>query len=192
MKKTESHITTDMKRIRNILILAALSCLAACNDDVQGTYSDYPAYFVYGNVNTVPQLNAALNSPGIYVTIRLDRNRFLFTDEGGHTTPVNAAAGNSSVRMGIAGFIVGLPSIPELGGTTSLPVCYDLACPNCYSAYNIARTLQLKEGGHAGCASCGRIYDLNSQGIIASGDNGISLFRYRITYSGNTMVVNNR
>ena len=136
-----------MKRIRSFFIFTALLCLTACKEDVQNTYSNYPAYFVYKNVNTVPQLNAALNSLGVYTTIRRDRDRFLFTDESGHTTPVNATAiaGNSSIQMGIAGFIAGLPNIPELGSTTSLPVCYDLACPNCYSAYNISRALQQKK-----------------------------------------------
>lgn len=183
-----------MKRIRSFFIFTALLCLTACKEDVQNTYSNYPAYFVYKNVNTVPQLNAALNSLGVYTTIRRDRDRFLFTDESGHTTPVNATAiaGNSSIQMGFAGFIAGLPNIPELGSTTSLPVCYDLACPNCYSAYNISRALQLKEGGYAACVSCGRTYNLNNQGQISIGEEEVSLFRYRITYSGNTMVINNR
>ena len=79
-----------MKRIRSFFIFTALLCLTACKEDVQNTYSNYPAYFVYKNVNTVPQLNAALNSLGVYTTIRRDRDRFLFTDESGHTTPVNA------------------------------------------------------------------------------------------------------
>lgn len=183
-----------MKRIRSFLFLALLVCLAACKDDVQSTYSNYPAYFVCKNVNTVPPLNAAMNSLGIFTTIRYDRNRFLFTDEQGNTTPVNATAiaGNSSLQMGIAGFIAGLPNIPELGSSVSVPVCFDLACPNCYSSYNISRSLDLKEGGYAACVSCGRTYDLNNQGQIAIGEAGVSLFRYHITYSGNTMVINNR
>ncbi|MCD8317483.1 MAG: hypothetical protein LUC45_00865 [Paraprevotella sp.] len=161
---------------------------------MQNTYSNYPAYFVCKNVMTVPQLNAAMNSLGVYATIRYDRERFLFTDENGNTTPVNATAiaGNASLQMGIAGFIVGLPNIPELGSSISVPVCYDLACPNCYSSYNISRALQLKEGGYASCTSCNRIYNLNNQGQISSGDGGVSLFRYRINYSGNTVVINNR
>ncbi len=126
------------------------------------------------NVNTVPPLNAAMNSLGIFTTIRYDRNRFLFTDERGNTTPVNATAiaGNSSLQMGIAGFIAGLPNIPELGNSVSVPVCFDLACPNCYSSYNISRSLDLKEGGYAACVSCGRTYDLNNQGQIAIGEAG--------------------
>ena len=183
-----------MKRIRSFLLLSLPLCLAACKEDVQSTYSNYPAYFACKNVTTVPPLNAALNKLGIYTTIRYDRNRFLFTDETGNTTPVNATAiaGNASLQMGIAGFIVGLPNIPELGSSVSMPVCFDLACPNCYSSYNISRALQLKTGGYAACDDCHRTYNLNSQGQISTGEAGISLFRYRITYSGNAVVINNR
>lgn len=184
-----------MKRIRSFLLTGALFLLASCREDVQNTYSNYPAYFVCENVNTVPQLNAALNGLGVFTTIRYDRGRFIFTDEAGHSTPTNATAiaGNaSSLQMGIAGFIVGLPSIPEIGASVSIPVCFDLACPNCYSSYNISRSLQLKEGGYAACSSCGRTYNLNNQGQISIGDAGINLFRYRITYSGNVMVINNQ
>ena len=182
-----------MKRIRSFFVFLALLCLLACKEDEQTTYSNYSAHFVYQNVNTMPPLNAAMNSLGVFATIRFDRDRFLFTDEDGNTTPANATAiaGNSSFQMGIAGFIVGLPNIPELGYDNSFPVCYDLACPNCYSAYNISRALQLKEGGYAACLSCERTYNLNNQGQISIGEEGTSLFRYRITYSGNTMVINN-
>lgn len=185
-----------MKRKRSLLCLATATLLAAftsCKEEVENTYSNYRAYFVCQNVSTIPQLNAALNSLGIFATIRYDRSRFLFADETGHTTPVNATAiaGNSSLQMGIAGFIVGLPNIPELGSSTSAPVCYDLACPNCFSTYNISKSLQLKEGGYATCASCNRTYNLNNQGQVSAGEGGISLFRYRINYSGNTMVINN-
>ena len=66
-----------MKRIRSFLLLSLPLCLAACKEDVQSTYSNYPAYFACKNVTTVPPLNAALNNLGIYTTIRYDRNRFL-------------------------------------------------------------------------------------------------------------------
>ena len=35
-----------MKRIRSFFIFTALLCLTACKEDVQNTYSNYPAYFV--------------------------------------------------------------------------------------------------------------------------------------------------
>lgn len=183
-----------MKRIRSFLFLILLLCGASCKEDVQNTYSNYPAYFVCTTVSTIPQLNAAMNSLGIFATIVYDRNRYLFTGEDGKNTPVNptAISAHSSVRMGLSGFIVGLPNIPELGSSSSLPVCYDLACPNCYAAYNITRSLQLKEGGYASCSSCNRTYNLNNQGIVSSGENGTPLFRYRIYYSGNSITISNR
>lgn len=183
-----------MKGIRSFLIFTLLSCISSCKEEVQNTYSNYPAYFVCTTVNTIPQMNAAMNSLGIFATIVYDRNRYVFTGEDGKSTPVNptAISSHSSIHMGLSGFIVGLPNMPELGSGTSVPVCYDLACPNCYSAYNITRALRLTEGGYASCSSCNRIYNLNNQGIVSSGEGGTSLFRYRIYYSGNTATINNR
>lgn len=183
-----------MKGIRRLVFATLLFCAMSCKEEVQNTYSNYPAYFVCTTVNTIPQLNAAMNGLGVFATIVYDRNRYLFANENGNATPVNptAISSHSSVRMGLSGFIVGLPNIPELGASQSAPVCYDLACPNCYSAYNITRALQLKEGGYTSCTSCNRTYNLNNQGIVSSGDAGASLFRYHIYYSGNSITINNR
>lgn len=165
-----------------------------CKEEVQNTYSNYPAYFVCTTVNTIPQLNAALNSPGIFATIVYDRNQYKFTGADGRTTPVNptAISSHSYVQMGLSGFIAGLPNMPELGTSVAAPVCFDLACPNCYSAQNITRALNLLEGGYATCSRCNRTYNLNNQGIVSSGDGGTPLFRYRIYYSGNSMTIGNR
>ena len=183
-----------MKKRSIYIILTLLFYMTSCTEGVQNTYSKYPAYFVCSTVSTIPQLNSAMNSLGMFTTIRYDRERFLFTDASGNTTPVNASAiaGNANIRMGLSGFIVGLPSIPELGYDVPIPVCYDLSCPNCYAAYNITRSLQLKENGRASCSSCRRTYDLNNQGLVSIGEEGTSLFRYHISYSGNTMIINNR
>lgn len=184
-----------MKRIcrRLFFIGALLLVTVSCRETVENKYAGFPAYFVYKYVNTVPPLNAALNSMGVFTTVRANRGQYLFTLENGNTTTVNATAleNYQSFRMGIAGFIIGLPNIPELGSEAPLPVCYDLACPNCYNDLHIERSLQLKEGGYASCSSCKRIYNLNDQGLISSGEEGSSLFRYRISYSGHTVVINN-
>lgn len=184
-----------MKRIRSFFVAGmAMLGLFACKDNVENKYAGFPAYFVHKYVNTVPQLNAAMNSLGVYATIRADRGVYVFTGENGHSTQVNATAVDNytAFNMGIAGFVVGLPHTPEPGAEISVPVCFDLACPNCYTDLHIERALQLKEGGYASCSSCSRVYNLNSQGVVSSGDSGSSLFRYRITYSGNVMAINNR
>lgn len=182
-----------MKTKLKYLLLAPLFLLPSCSDDIESTYSSYSAYFVCTTVATIPQLNSALNSWGVFTTIRSSVGTYIFTDESGESTSIQATTLSNYLNfyMGIGGFIVGLPSIPELGSDTSVPVCFDLACSNCYEDYAIARTLTLEESGTAHCGSCDRTYDLNNLGIITDGDAGISLFRYRITYTGNTMIINN-
>ena len=78
-------------------------------------------------------------------------------------------------------------------GVMTSVVCFDLACPNCYEEASITRDLTLLENQRAKCGRCGRLYDLNNQGIIVDGEQGTSLYRYRIQYypSGNNMTVNN-
>ena len=182
-----------MKNKLKYFFLIPVICLSSCSDDIESTYSSYSAYFVCTTVSTIPQLNSALNSWGVFTTIRSSLGTYVFTDESGGSTSIQATTLSNYLNfyMGIGGFIVGLPSIPELGSDTSVPVCFDLACSNCYENYAIARSLNLEESGTASCGSCDRIYDLNNLGIITDGDDGISLFRYRITYTGNTMVINN-
>lgn len=86
--------------------------------------------------------------------------------------------------MGLSGFIIGLPNMPELGAITSRPVCYELACINCYNDNNFAHDVTLMAGGQAKCDRCGRVYNLNDQGIIISDHTGRKLDRYHISYSG--------
>ncbi len=44
---------------------------------------------------------------------------------------------------------------------------------------------------NAKCNSCGRNYNLNECGTIADGPGGRNLYRYRVSYIGNTLVINN-
>ncbi len=177
-----------------LLLAVALFGATSCSEDkVENRYTSLPANFVYRYTNTVPQLNSALNSLGEFATIRLDRDYYYFSNLTG-TTQVNktALANYQHIRMGLSGFIVGLPNIPEPGSDVSAVVCYDLACPNCYEALAITRSLTLREGGYASCTSCNRTYNLNSQGIVSQGTGGKSLYRYRVSYGNNTLAISNR
>lgn len=172
--------------------LVAGVCLGACSEDVENRYTSIPAYFTYKGTNTVPQLNAALNNPGEFATIILDRNYYYFTNLTG-TTQVNRTSldNYNSFRMGLSGFIVGLPNIPEPGADLPVVTCYELACPNCYHAYTVTRSLQLKEGGYAECSRCQRTYNLNNQGLPAH-TGGESLFRYRVSHRNNVLAIINQ
>lgn len=175
-------------------VLGCLLLSTGCNEDVQDLYFSYPAYFIYNYTQTVPQLNAALNNPGEFATITEETGgrRYLFTNTTG-TTPVNTTALNnySSFRMGICGFIVGLPNIPEPGADIAKVICFDLVCPNCYRDMT-NKPLTLRETGKMECTRCERTYDMNSGGIVCKGPSGISLYRYPITYNGTAVIIRSR
>jgi hypothetical protein len=185
---------TGMARIRKACIAAAAAVTAlfmACAE-ADTRFSRLPARLVVTNTNTIPQLNAALGNPGEFCTIELKGTSYRFTNTAGASEVNRAALANyQSTYLGLSGLIVGLPAIPEPGDDTQHVVCFDLSCPNCYEQYAITKSLRLKEGGRASCPTCSRTYDLSTQGIVAEGDGGQSLFRYRVTYVPYTLQVNN-
>lgn len=172
-------------------LVACLAGLLACSD-TETRFSRLPARLVVTNTNTIPQLNAALGNPGEYCTIELRGQSYRFTNLAGASEVNRAAvAAYQNTYLGLSGFIVGLPAIPEPGDDTQRVVCYDLACPNCYEDFAITKSLRLNEGSRATCPTCSRTYDLNTQGIVAAGTPGQSLFRYRVTYVPYTLQVSN-
>ena len=66
------------------LVVAASTMLTACTDDVESVYdTTHRAGFQYGYVATVPQLLAALTSPGEYCTITFSATQMTFTNADG-------------------------------------------------------------------------------------------------------------
>lgn len=179
------HLSTFSFLLSNILT----SCQKA--NDIY--YTGARVSFTYTYTNTVPELNSALGGFGEFCTIRLDGNNFVFSGLKSTTTrPLTAVDTRVHPALGLSGLIVGCPNIPEPGADVAHVVAFDLACP-CYDDYASTRNLQLQAGGLAMCSRCGRTYDLNNQGIIAKGDAGRALYRYRAAYNqfGNTLSVNN-
>ena len=159
----------------------------------ENLYSSRPVYFVYTQTNTVPQLNIALNSQGEFCAITVDGSHYIFSSPTGSTQTNRVALQNyQNFRLGLSGLIVGLPNIPEPGADVPHVVCFDLACPTCYEEATIAKPLSLSESGRATCPRCKRIYDLNNQGIVATGTAGRSLYRYRVSFMPHTLQVINQ
>ena len=185
-----------MRRLRGILAVAALLLLfAACGDDVvSNKYCSLPARFQFTPVNSISQLYSSCESMGEWCTILLQGSKFYFTKANGSQGEANRTAldGYTGFYMGLSGFIVGLPNIPEMGETFSVVTCYDLACRNCYDDYLVARRMELREGGAAYCSRCQRTYNLNNTGQVSSGEAGKPLFPYRVYYGNNTLSINNR
>lgn len=173
-----------------LILLMAMSCRS---DAIVGNkYCNLPARFTYTPVSAISQLYAACEAMNEWCTITADPDRFIFTNLGG-STPVNRTAGGYyvGINMGLRGFIVGRPPLSEMGYDAPAVTCYDLACSNCYDQGGQRLALTLMTGGRAFCNTCQRTYDLNNMGIASKGDRGIPLYRYRVTYTKNTLVINN-
>lgn len=169
--------------------VALLLLLGACAGQTEQFYANLPARFRVQFVQTIPPLNAALNSMGEFATITQRTNVYIYSNtKTSIQRPVTDADRN---YMGLSGFIVGLPNIPPIGSSVSQVVCYDLACPNCYEEQVVTREMQLQAGGKCYCRLCQRTYDLNNQGYVAGGTPGRSLYRYRVVYQSNTLLINN-
>ena len=173
--------------------LIASVLLTSCQKADDFYYTGARVSFTYTYTNTIPELNAALGSMGEFCTIRTDGQNFIFSGLKTTTTrPLTAADVRVHPALGLSGLIVGLPNIPDVGADVSRVVAFDLACP-CYDDSASTRNLQLRAGGFAYCPRCQRTYNLNSQGIVADGQPGRALYRYRITYNafGNTVSITN-
>lgn len=179
--------------IRLLVVGCCLMSVGSCQD-ADYTYCNLPAKFVFENAYQAPALYTACNSMGEFCTVTFSRDGKEFVFKGSSTTsnvPLTAIVGYNGFVLGLSGLVVGLPNIPEMGKTESQVICYELACPNCWEDYNITKPLVIKDGT-AACSSCKRTYDLNSTGLVTQGEAGRSLYRYRVSYVNNTLVVSNR
>lgn len=181
--------------VLKVLLLVGVLCSACHEELVSNKYCNFRAHFSYTPVIAVSQLYAACNSPGEWATIRAQNEQIIFQNLDG-STPVNKVTvdGYKGYNFGLSGYIVGLPNIPELGTDVPVVTCYDLACSNCYRDSNLgsAKRLTLQAAGHAYCSFCKRTYDLNNTGQVSKGEAGISLYRYRVYYNGNTLAISNK
>lgn len=174
-------------------VCSFLAFLLACSQAENTYYTGARANFTYTYTNTVPELNTALGSRGEFCTIRNDGANFIFTGLKSSTKrPLTAVEARVHPALGLSGLIVGLPQTPEMGADAPRVVAFDLACP-CFDDFNTTRNLELQIGGRASCSRCGRTYDLNNLGIVATGPAGRSLYRYPADYNplGNTLTVIN-
>lgn len=178
--------------LRGVAVLLLLVTVACTDTVVSNKYCNLPAHFTYSPVVAISQLYSACNSQGEWTTITARNKQFIFTNLSGSTTVNQTQLDNyHAIYMGLSGFIVGLPNIPELGSDLPTITCYDLACSNCYKDNSVTRPLQLQPGGFAYCKSCQRTYNLNNLAQISRGEAGITLFRYHVYYGNNTLTISN-
>ncbi|MBR4644276.1 MAG: hypothetical protein IKO73_03865 [Bacteroidaceae bacterium] len=178
--------------VKRIFLFCCLLAIIGCQK-ADYTYTNLRARLTIENTYQAPALHTACNSWGEFCTITTSTDGKQFIFKGSSATSViniNASATYSGFYLGLSGLIVGLPSIAEIGKTESQVVCFDLACSNCYQDYNITKRLTL-QGATATCNSCKRTYDLNNTGFVSNGESGRALYRYRVSYINNVLVVSN-
>ena len=178
---------------RSIPILLFLSLLLSACRKADTMFCNLPANFTMEHIYQAPVLYTACNSTGEFCSVTSKGKTFEFSNTK-NTSTVNRTAMNdyAGFYLGLSGFIVGLPTIPELGQDVSHVVCFDLACSNCYHDNGVTKRLVLQEGGNATCSTCHRTYNLNNVGIISKGEGGKPLYRYRVNLIGNTLIIANR
>ena len=187
------NLFLPLKGLWGIIFLLLLFASCSNEGEVSNKFCNYPARLNIKNVQQAPVLYTACESMGEFCTITSDGQRLLFTNAANKTDPINitAISNYSGYILGLDGFIVGRLTIPEIGENDTRVVCYDRACSNCYLNYNITKPLKLQTGGYAKCNSCQRTYNLNDVGNISDGQGGRPLYRYRVNYISNALVINN-
>lgn len=182
-------------RFPRLTVRASLLCLsvaamglAGCGE-TEDFYARMPAFLRYTPVSAVPPLNSALNNPGMFCTATFTSTHYVFTGPDGQVaTWPRTALDAYGKPVCISGFIIGTPAVPDMQGNLA-PVAYELACPNCDMEASISRALALTGVAAAACGRCGRVYDLNNGGMVSTGTDGHSLYRYRIRYTQASDVV---
>lgn len=173
-----------------IALLTLWGALTACSDDTQRRFSTLPAFLHLTPVSAAPALCSAVSNPGSWCLITYDARQYLLTALGGGTAsslPRTALEAYGRPQS-IAGFLVGVASVPAFDGTFPV-VAYDAVCPVCYNADNIERRLSpvADQTEHVVCTRCSRTYDLANGGIPLNvpddGRRNTHLFRYRAAYT---------
>lgn len=187
-------------RLRGVCSLGCVGAfillLSSCSGElVSNKYCKLPARFAYEPVSAYATLYSSCESMGEWCTIRVsdDGTKFIFAKPTGKpdTPPITERDKQAGFYLGLSGLIIGRPNIPELDAHVPVVTCYDWACRNCYDDYGILKRMTLREGGEAYCSRCQRTYNLNNMGLVASGPEGNPLYRYRVYYGSNKLVVSN-
>lgn len=181
---------------RSLLPLLLACCsLAACTDDAESPYeTEHKAFLRIDDLTGAPLLRAALQSPGMFCTITTNNARHTITAPDGRTNTLNLTAVEQSYGRteSICGFIVGMPSVPDMNGTW-YNIAFDLACPNCFHEDLISKPLVFSSATSATveCRRCGHIYDLENRGMVIAGEKNRQLCRYHVRYEGNRLEIQN-
>lgn len=188
-----------MKVIRNKIcvigcLLFALLVFCTCKN-TEYEFSSKPCYFIFDNsTHNDPTLAAAMTPySGTFVTVTITFKggvrHFKFTSNQGTSSekPFDGIDERRSLVLGMnEGIIVGYGNLNDTNGNLIF-YAYDRECPNCFSSEALpvkSFPLQTNSAGIATCNTCKRKYDMNNGGILAEGEKGNKMVRYRASTTG--------
>ena len=172
---------------RFVAVVAMLSSVTACNDDIVNEYCNYRARLVYhGDVTQLAPLSAAINSINTFAMVSMPDNtaatyqlKAQLYGQGAEQKTV-ALSGSPIPTMGLdngKGFIIGRSSMRD-----NEPFVFDRVCPNCYKEHRDTKyVLSFADALTVKCDACKRTYSLLNGGLVTSSNNGDKLFRYRVS-----------
>lgn len=184
-----------MRRIIPLLLmlLPFVSCQKAENE-----YTTHQCYFTFNcSYHNTSRLLNAVNSYeqfAIVTTKPLSGKTYTVVTSiyGTADTEDNITTDLETQRSHILGLSNGL-----IIGKSSMDqklYAFDRQCRNCFDSTNMTNAPLQWAGNNSTvkCDKCGRKYNLSNGGIVSEGEGGNSLFKYRITYDGTYIMVQNR
>ena len=184
-----------MKRL--IPLLLSLFLMASCQK-AEDEYTSHQCYFTFNcTYHNTSRLLDAVNSYDthpIVTTKPLSGKTYTVVTSiyGTADTEDNITTDLETQRSHILGLSNGL-----IIGKSSIDqrlYAYDRQCRNCFDNTGMTNApLQWAESaGTVKCGRCGRKYNLSNGGIVSEGEGGSPLYKYRITYDGTYIMVQNR
>lgn len=169
---------------RRFILLSLVLLAAACQDNSYKTFSR--KYRVSYSCNVMDAPFNQIIIPGHFLSVRKIGNKLKVRDSDGKETEIELSVNqNSSYQLGLAGIILGTPT---LNNDDMSIWAYDLGCPSCESE---SVRLSFDINGAATCTKCKGTWSLNASGFPADDQASRPLYRYPVMKSGNTVTVSN-
>ena len=186
-----------MRIKKYIPILFGLLPLASCQK-AEEEYTTHQCYFsfncTYHNASRLINAVSSYETFAIVTTEPLSGKTYTVVTSiyGTDDTRDNITTAEETQRsrvLGLAnGLIIGRSAIDQT------LYAYDRQCPNCFEATGFTAA-PLQWSGNTTtvvCTRCDRKYNLSNGGVVSEGTAGKKLLRYRISYDGSYINVQNR
>lgn len=182
--------------IKTLLLLPVALLMVACSKSEERFSTTYPCHLVFDTslYRADCKLTQCLSNPGMFVMVKKSVGANgayaleLAANDGEPVQKVYATTEKQKAGIGTLGasdcIIVGCTNFNGL-------VAFDRQCPKCVEEKGAASyPLEFQDRGQTlKCSSCGASYGLQYDG---GGDNGYTLYRYKVRWDGMVLSISNQ